>query len=355
MPWLPYYPINKRKRKKTNKRMVLVKVDIEAKDGTKLMGYTSARLRILSNTSLLSVTESRSGLKYSGYFLDERDEGMAQEALRALVRDASLDSAAFVGKKHATLYAYIDSYLTNRSTAFPVPRRRTPMDQMQIGLCRKRVYVDVCDTITQRSSEGRCISQGYGSVHTKPTEDVGTMSLRIDSRSLCSMKTVHFDPAVSSKRDGITTFLTFPSKEMQVMAYAFECNDSILPVIKIIMVDSKTMEIIICCDSDLLPESLKCTLIFDHPSGSISVSCKKGKYEYHPSARSLIWSVTPGEGASLTIYTTEPHRGSATLKYSYTFSKMALSSVIVNSLSSEAEENWIKHNTSVTGLLRTSE
>ncbi|KAI5191796.1 hypothetical protein NECID01_1641 [Nematocida sp. AWRm77] len=335
---------------------MLARVEIENKDGVSLMKYRNPRMVVHSETPTFSFTEKKNGLLYKGFFLLLEDQYLARNLLVSLIRDMAVDNESFILKKHATVYAYIDNYLTTKNPAFPIPRKRRVSDPLHMNvLGKKKVYVEVEEQIFQRSVQGKSFSTAYGQILIKPTDNVGNMSLKIDSRSLCGIKNIQFHPMVCTKREGVTTLLTSPSKEASLMHYTFQCNETYLPIVKVVLIDSKTIELLLCFDSDLLPESFTSSLSFDFSVGGISVECKHGKYEYTASTRMLTWNVLPAGNASLTLRTTEPHRGGATLKYKYVFNKKAMSSVLVNSLSSEADENWIKYTTTVTGLLRGTE
>lgn len=335
---------------------MLARVEIENKDGVSLMNYRNPRVAVYHDTPTFSLSEKQSGLVYKGFFLLSDDQYLAKEVLGALIRDLAIESEAFVLKKHATVYAYIDNYLTTRNPAFPIPRKRRVPDPLQLNvLGKKKVYVEVAESLSQRSLQGKTLTTAYGQLVTRPTENVGSMSLKIDSRSLCGLKNVQFHPMVCTQREGVTTLLTCPSKEAVLMSYTFECGEGYLPLVKTVLLDSKTIEVLLCVDSELVPGSFGAALQFDFGVGSISVECKQGKYEYLAASRTLSWSVNPAESVSLTVHTAEPHRGSATLRYNYVLNKRAMSSVLVNSLSSEADENWIKYTTTVSGLLRCAE
>ncbi|KAI5181340.1 hypothetical protein NEOKW01_1534 [Nematocida sp. AWRm80] len=335
---------------------MLARVEIENKEGTSLLRYKNPLEKVQSNTPVCSVQESQNGLVYKGYFLNADNLYLVKEVLCSLIRDLGIETEAFVIKKHATVYAYIDNYLTTRNSIFPIPRRKKPIDPFHLtSLSKRKVFVEVSDFVFQRitQSKGSCMS--YGQIATRPTEDVGMMCLKIDSRSMCGMNNIQFNSSVCTKREGVTTLLTCPSKKMSVMNYTFQCNESSLPVVRAVMIDSRTIELILSVEEDLCPETFKCSVFFDFSPGSIRVECKKGKYDYVAASQVLTWTVSPKESLSLIIHASEPHKSSATVKYSYILANTALSSVLVTSLNSEADENWIKHTTSVSGLLKIQE
>jgi len=335
---------------------MLAKVEIESKEGVTLMRYKNARFPAYSDSQAFLVSERQNGLVFRGFYTDAEDKYIAKDALKSLVRDLAIEKDSFILKKHAMVYCYIDNYLTAKSPAFSIPRKRRDAKPLQISMAdKKKVFVEVADKILQRSSQGRSCTTSYGQIVARPTDDVGSMSLKIDSRSMGGITNMQFSPLVSVKREGAITLLTSPSREAALISYTFQCSEKDLPAVKAVLIDSKTVEILLCFDADLAPESFRAALSFDFPVGGVSVECKKGRYEYTPGDRTLVWTVSPTESLSLTVRTTEPHRSSTTLKYGYHFSKKAVSSVVVNSLSSEADENWIRYTTSVSGLLRASE
>ncbi|KAI5185626.1 hypothetical protein NEHOM01_0952 [Nematocida homosporus] len=336
---------------------MLARVEIENTDGALVLRYNNPVVGPISaGTPTFSLAEKRNGLLYKGFFLLSEDQYIAREVLKALIRNLAIDNEGFIHRKHATLYAYIDNYLTTRNPAFSIPRKHRTNDALQLSvMAKKRVYVDVIDTIAQRVLHGQPSTMAYGQIVTRPTDNVGAMALKIDSRSLCGLRNIQFNPLVSTKREGITTFVTAPSKETVLMNYTFNCKEDALPIVKIVLIDAKTIEVMLCLDTDAIPESFRATLSFDFTPGHLSVECKQGSYEYVPTMRSLVWKLTSGRNASITVHCSEPHRAAATLKYKYCFSRKAISSVLVNGLSSEADENWIKHTTVVTGYLRATE
>ncbi|OAG31793.1 hypothetical protein NEDG_00268 [Nematocida displodere] len=335
---------------------MLARVEIETPDGLSLLRYQNPKLHLSASTPTFSLVEKKDGLAYKAFYLLQDDQYLAKHVLKELIRDLSVSSDSLILKKHAIVYAYIDNYLTTRNPIFSIPRKRNIPEPFQIqGLSKKKVYVEVADQIFQRTLQGRTTVTSYGQITTRPTGDVGSMSLKIDSRSLCGMKHIQFNPSVCTQREGITTLVTCPSKDMSVMAYTFSCNEADLPVVKVTLIDSKTIEVLLCFDEGHVPDSFKTSLSFDFDPGFLSVECKTGKYEYVPNTKTLLWNVSPSANTSLVIHCTEPHRSSLLFRYRYLFAKTAISSVLVKSLSSEADENWIKYTTLVTGLIKVVE
>lgn len=336
---------------------MLARVEIENREGVSLLRYKNPMVETKAGTPTFSLVEKKGGLLYKGFFLLSEDQYAARSTLKALIRDIAVDTEALIIRKHATVYAYIDNYLTTKSPVFSIPRKRTKKDVLQIGaMLRRKVYVEVADKIFQRSTHGTSSTTAYGQIRLSPTEDVGPMSLKIDSRSLCGIRNIQFNCSVSTSREGITTLVTCPSQEMSVLSYTFLCSENALPAVKVTLIDSRTLEVLFCGTEGGLPEVFSASICFDFNPGGISIECQHGKHEYLSAARTLNWTLTRmSPSATLTIHTSEPHRSSGVLKYRYTLHKQAISSVLVNSLSSDADENWIKYTTEVIGLIRISE
>ncbi|KAI5190215.1 hypothetical protein NEMIN01_0914 [Nematocida minor] len=335
---------------------MLSKVEIETKDGLTLLSYINPLIDGAGKkTPSFSLSEKLGSLVFKGIFLNAEDQLIAKHILHSMVSDLAIDSDSLLLKKHATIYAYIDNYLSSRNPAFPIPRKR-PIGALAStpGLSpKKKVFVEVTDKVFLRLSHGRTISTCYGQISTRPSEDVGQMSLKIDSRSLGGLRHIQYDPSVCREREGITTLLICPSKSATIMTYTYTGSISDLPVVKAILVDTKTIEILVCFTSGKLPDSFSTSLSFDYAVGNISVECKEGTYEYSAGNRTLSWNLGSVAGnASITVHTTESHRASASVKYLCKYGKTAVSSVLVKSLASEADENWIKHTTDVSGMLR---
>ncbi|EIJ88568.1 hypothetical protein NEPAR06_0969 [Nematocida parisii] len=338
---------------------MFTKVEIETSEGTALLTYTSP-LHIYDSKKgpIFSLSQKFGSLTFKGVFLNSEDQLIAKHILYSMVSDLAIGSDIQLLKKHATIYAYIDNYLTSRNLAFPIPRRKSSNSTAPSSALapKKKVFVEVADKVFLRLSQGRTISSCYGQISTNPSEDVGQMSLKIDSRSLCGLRNIQYDSSVCRHREGITTLLTCPSKNSTIMTYTYAGSISDLPMVKAVLVDTKTIEILLCFTPDKYPDMFSTSLVFDYTIGNISVQCKEGEYEYHAPSRKLTWKLSKiTRNASLTIHTTESHRASAVIKYMCKYGKTAVSSVVVKSLSSDADENWIKHTTDVSGLLRLQE
>ncbi|KAH9385522.1 uncharacterized protein NEMAJ01_0418 [Nematocida major] len=335
---------------------MLSRVEIETKDGHSLLSYTAPnQFYELKKAPIFSHSQKFGSLVFKGVFLNSEDQLIAKHILRSMVADLSVESEDIILKKHATIYAYIDNYLSSRNLAFPIPRRRVACSAPSVSALtpKKKVFVEVTDKVFLRLSHGRTISTCYGQISTRPSDDVGQMSLKIDSRSLCGLKNIQYDSSVCRHREGVTTLLTCPSKEAALMTYTYSGSISDLPLAKAILVDTKTIEILLCFTAEKYPDSFSTSLSFDYPVGSISVECKEGTYDYNSSSRTLVWKLGEVSGnVSLTVHTANPHRSSALVKYACVYEKTAISSVIVKSLASDADENWIKHSTQVSGLMR---
>ncbi|KAI5170681.1 hypothetical protein NEFER03_0140 [Nematocida sp. LUAm3] len=335
---------------------MLARVEIENKDGATLLKYNNPKERIPNGSPTFSFSEKNNGIVYKGYFLLADDQYMAKEVLSALIKNLAIETEEFIHKKHAILCSYIDNYLTTRNPVFSIPRRNKAIDPLHLNtLLKKKVYVEVHDKIFQRVNQGQAASAAYGEVSVKPSDVIGQMSMRIDSRSLCGIKSITYHPLISTKKEGFTTFLTCPSKKMVLMNHYFKCNDSLLPLIKLVLIDAKTIEVLLSIDEERVPEEFKASLCFDSNPGNIQVECKGVSHTYAPNTHILSLSLSPKKSESITIHCTEAHRGNMLLNYSYVLNKYAASNLIVTGLASEADENWIKYTTSVSGLLRSSE
>lgn len=335
---------------------MLSKVEIETKSGNTLLSYVAPNYSYDAKKSpIFSLSQKAGSLVFKGVFVNAEDHLIAKHVLQSMVSDLAVDSDSILLKKHATVYAYIDNYLTSRNLAFPIPRKRAAngISSVSALAARKKVFVEVTDKVFLRFLQGRTISTAYGQISTRPSDDVGQMSLKIDSRSLCGLKNIQYDSSVYQQREGITTLLTCPSKDTTVMTYMYSGSISDLPLVKTVLVDTKTIEILLCFTPEKYPDTFNTSISFDYPAGSISVECKEGSYEYNRNSRVLTWALSSVTGnVSLTVHTAEPHRASACVRYSCRYGKTAVSSVIVKSLSSDADENWIKHTTDVSGIMR---
>ncbi|KAI5134553.1 hypothetical protein NEAUS04_1211 [Nematocida ausubeli] len=335
---------------------MFTKVEIETCEGAPLLSYISPLHTYDSKKGpIFSFSQKFGSLVFKGIFLNSEDKLIAKHLLYSMVSDLAITSDTLLLKKHATIYAYIDNYLSSRNLAFPIPRRKTPsvLSSAAALAPKKKVFVEVTDKVFLRLSHERTVSSCYGQISTKPSEDVGQMSLKIDSRSLCGLRNIQYDSSVYRHREGITTLLTCPSKDSTIMTYTYAGSIADLPLVKTILVDTRTIEILLCFTSGKYPDMFSTSLTFDYIIGNISVQCKEGLYDYHAPSRTLTWKLSKiAKNVSLTVHTTEPHRSSAIVKYECKYGKTAISSVIVKSLSSDADENWIKHTTDVSGLLR---
>lgn len=335
---------------------MLSRVEIETKDGQFLLSYINPLVKQAdSKTPTFSLSEKSGSLIFKGVFLSANDQLIAKYILQSIVSDLDIDSESLLLKKHATIYAYIDNYLSSRNLAFPIPRKKPVSSLVSTsGLSpKKKVFVEVTDKVFLRLSQGRTVSTCYGQITTKPTENVGQMSLRIDSRSLCGLKHIQYDPSVCRDREGTTTLLICPSRHISVMTYSYTGNINDLPLVRAIMVDTKTVEVLVCFTPDKHPDAFLASVTFDHPVGSISVECQDGSYKYNGSNRTLTWTIDSiRRNASIIIHTGEAHGGNGFVKYSCKYGRTAISSVVVKGLASEADENWIKYTTEVSGLLR---
>lgn len=335
---------------------MLARVEIESKEGHMLLRYNNPWSPVQQGASTFSLQEKLNGLIYRGFFLRADNQYIAREILKSLIFELSVSSKEALLKKHAMLYSYIDNYLTSRHPIFLSQIKKKVSDPILLAaLPKKKVYVEVSDTIIQRMVQGKATLHGCGEIIARPTDNVGEMAMKIDSRSLCSMQSMQFSPLTFTKREGITTFVMCPSKEAVLMRYTFQCDESVLSAARIVLIDAKTIEIVLATNEDAQMEAFKASLIFDFLPGAVSIECAYGKHEYLQSTRTLHWTLSVPQTASITIHCTEPHRGSMSLHYKYYLPKTAVSGVVVNSLASNADENWIKQATAVSGYLRPTE
>lgn len=331
---------------------MLTKIEIENRDGLCLLKYVNPTLPQGKDEKKLAHVEKAGELTYKGYFGSEDDILGARDALKALIRDLNATSEQFVVKKHANVYAYVDNYLTTRNPIYPIPRRKKISELFS----KKSVYVDVCDTVYRRSRQGKDSYVAYGRVDVCPTGDVGVMSLKLDSRSLCAISNVRYETSARVRREGVTTFIVCPAAATTVMSYSFQCNEKDFPDVSLLLNDAQALELQVCPPERCRLTDFKAELFFEYPPGEVSVSPQEGKARYEGGARTVFWEIGEMTRKSLlSIRTAMNHKGSLAVKYSYHMPKASASNIIISSLSSDADENWIRRSTRVGGILRLSE
>lgn len=326
---------------------MLARVDIENKEGLCLLQYFNPKERMVEGKRFHA--EAHGDLVFRGFFSAHEDSLIAKGTLHSLVLALNAQKDHFVLKKHAHVYAYIENFLTTKNPIYPIPRE--PLAKKAGQKC---VYVDVRDTIERTSKHGRDSYIASGKLVVRPTADVGRMSLKIDSRSLCSTSNHRYGEVVKVKREGISTLLSLPSAAIEVMHYSFVANEKDLVDVSLLVKDAETLEVHVSPpEAGTRPKDLLVEIFLGEAPSSTTVHYLVGKAAYYEKTKSVVWKI--GElvdEVALSIHTSAGSKEEISVTYSYRLHGFSASSILVTNLCSDADENWIKHNTHVSGVLR---
>jgi hypothetical protein len=321
-------------------------VEIENTEGDTLLAYKNP-VKTGEGKRFVYV-EKHGDLTYKAYFKGEEEDRVAgRDVAHALIQALDARTEDFVEKKHANVYAYIDNYLNARNPVYPIPRR---VKKEMFG--GSRVFVDVEEVVYKRSRRGSESHVGYGQVRVRPEGEVGKMCLKIDSRSTCSFEAVRYHGNSRLRREGLVSLLELPPVEGTALSYSFGCNEKDFAEVLLTLTDAQKIELKVD-PSRWKVSKFRTEIRLGESVGNVTVHCLKGKSGFLGNSSNITWEVEEMCSAeTLSILTSANHKSLVSLTYSYEVVKAAASGILICSLSSSADENWIKHVTTVHGSIR---